>query len=319
MIGQSNWIRILLLFVVIASVATLSAEKYAGEIFRMGAGVRNYAMGGTGLTDANSSALAYWNASLLSKKQNTRFELMHAEELGEFQYDTISGVIGSKKPFAIVISRIGIDDIPLTRKDNPDDSLSANNQPYEYDSVNNADYIIYAGFATDVSGIPIGVTPKFAYRVLAKETGYGFGADLTSYHDFGENVTLGARLRDFFSTQIFWENGTHETVNPGLDLESNFHFNFPWIHTPVSIIFGIESYFENRDESATTSLGFMSLDYHAGLAIQAHEVLSLFLGYDVENVTAGLTLSLLPLELHYAFEQNTELEDSHRVSLGLQF
>ncbi len=315
--GFTKWM--LILSVVAISTVALHAEKYAGEIFRMGAGVRNYAMGGTGLTDVDSPALAYWNASLLTKKQNTRIELMHAEELGEFQYDTISGVVGTENPFAIVISRIGIDDIPLTRKENDGDTLSANNQPYEYDSVNNADYIIYAGFATHVGKIPLGVTPKFAYRLLADHSGYGFGADLSTWYEPTSYLMLGAKLRDFFSTQIFWENGTHEIVNPGLDFETNLHFTFPWIKRPVSIIAGFESYFEGRDESATTSLGFMSLDYHAGLAIQAHEVVSLFLGYDVENVTAGLTLSLLPLELHYAFEQNTELEDSHRVSLGLQF
>ncbi len=313
--GALKW----MLIIVVMGAATLHAEKYAGEIFRMGAGVRNYAMGGTGLTDSDSPALAYWNASLLTKKQNTRVELMHAEELGEFQYDTVSGVVGSKHPFSIVISRIGIDDIPLTRKENPDDTLSANNKPYEYDSVNNADYILYAGFATHVGKIPLGITPKFAYRVLADEGGYGFGADLSTWYEPTGYLTVGAKLRDFFSTQIFWENGTHETVNPGLDLETNLHFNLPWIKCPVSLIGGIETYFEDREESATTSVGFMSLDYHAGMAVQAHEVLALFLGYDVENVTAGVTLSLLPLELHYAFEQNTELEDSHRVSLGLQF
>ena len=297
----------------------LSAEKYAGEIFRMGAGVRNYAMGGTGLTDVDSPALAYWNASLLTKEQNTRVEMMHAEELGLFQYDTVSGVVGSKRPFALVISRIGIDDIPLTRKENPDDSLSATNQPYQYDSVNNADYIIHAGFATHIGKIPVGVTPKFAYRVLAEKSGYGFGADLSTWYEPTSYLLIGAKLRDFFSTQIHWENGTHEIVNPGLDVESNVHFLLPWVHRPISLIVGIESYFEGREESATTSLGVMSLDYHAGLAVQAHEVVSLFMGYDIDNITAGLTLSLLPLELHYAFEQNTELEDSHRVSLGLQF
>jgi hypothetical protein len=45
--------------------SSLCAEKYAGEIFRMGAGVRNFALGSTGITDTNGYAPAYWNPALM--------------------------------------------------------------------------------------------------------------------------------------------------------------------------------------------------------------------------------------------------------------
>src|SRR6056297_4139694 len=96
-------------FIIIALVVlfsnSLAADKYAGEIFRMGAGVRNYALGNTGLTNSETAALAYWNPAFLVESTETRFELMHAEEYhGLLQYDVISARYQDK--FSLVITRI---------------------------------------------------------------------------------------------------------------------------------------------------------------------------------------------------------------------
>ena len=48
---------IVIILILLLSIS-LNAEKYAGEIFRMGAGVRNFALGNTGLTDTQTNAIA---------------------------------------------------------------------------------------------------------------------------------------------------------------------------------------------------------------------------------------------------------------------
>lgn len=307
----------LLLFVL---PVNLSAAKYAGEIFRMGAGVRNFALGNTGLTDYNSASLAYWNPALLSKTEGgtSSFELMHSEEfMGLVSYDTFSAVWGDKSRYSLVLSRIGINNIPLTKLPNPDEPISTDNRPYKYKSVNNSDYILYFGFYRKLGDYVIGFTPKIAYRYLAEKSGYGFGADISTFRELGESVIIAIKLRDFFSTQIFWSNGSHEIVNPALDLEMSYSFTAPLIGSRARLIAGTDIIAEGRQEAATNHLGYLSFDYRAGIEIPIPDYVSLYAGYDVNNLTTGLSVYISQFQVNYSFKYNTELDNSHRVSIGL--
>jgi len=298
----------------------LRAEKYAGEIFRMGAGVRNYALGNSGLTDYQTASIAYWNPALLAKTEGMgySFELMHAEEfMGLVTYDTFSAQWGEKSRYALVLSRVGINDIPLTKLPNPEEPPSPDNQPYQYKTVNNADYLFYLGFYRRLGTYVIGITPKLAYRNLAETNGYGFGADLSTFFEPHDNFLLGLKLRDFFSTQIFWSNGTHETVNPGLDFEVSYSFPTPLIGSRGRLIVGTEVIAEGREEAATYHLGYFSFDHHLGLEIPIPDFVNLYAGYDIENLTAGLSVKIRQFQINYAFKNNTEIDNSHRVSIGL--
>ena len=307
----------IIILVVILLAVNLSATKYAGEIFRMGAGVRNYALGGCGVSDEYSFALAYWNSALLSRINENKFELMHAEEYsGLLTYDMASAIWGIENKFSVVITRIGIDDIPLTKLEDPNDSLSYANRPYKYKSVNNSDIVIYFGLSRKIGKYVIGITPKFAYRSLAEESGYGFGADISTFLELNRNLFLGLKIRDFFTTQILWANGTHEIVNPGFDAELNYKFVFPVLKRNSRFFAGTEFYTESRDTASQFALGFLSIDYHLGCEINMHKAVDLYLGYDVKNFTGGLSINHRNWKINYSFEQNSELENSHRVSIG---
>ncbi|MDO9577375.1 MAG: hypothetical protein Q7J16_05780 [Candidatus Cloacimonadales bacterium] len=313
---MKNMKKIILLVIIVAVSFNLFATKYAGEIFRMGAGVRNFALGNSGVSDVNAIGLAYWNAALLHFAKDTKFELMHAEEYaGLLKYDTASAIWGKENKISVVITRIGIDDIPLTKLVNPDDPLSSSNRPYKYKSVNNSDLVAYVGISRKIGKYILGLTPKFAYRNLAEENGFGFGADISTYFEFNK-LCLGIKLRDFFTTQILWGNGTHEIVNPGIDVEANYPFIFPVLLTESRIFLGSEMYTEGRDTAATLGLGFLSMDFHLGCEIMMHRAVNVYLGYDVRDFTAGLTLNLNAWQINYAFENDTELENSHRLSIG---
>ena len=313
---MNNMKKIILLVIVIVVCFNLSATKYAGEIFRMGAGVRNFALGNTGVSDVNAAGLAYWNAALLHLSDESKIELMHAEEYaGLLKYDTASAIWGKENKFSVIITRIGIDDIPLTKLVDPDDPLSSSNRPYKYKSVNNSDLVVYLGISRKIGNYVLGITPKIAYRNLAEESGFGFGADISTYFEFNK-ILLGIKLRDFFTTQILWANGTNETVNPGLDLEANYPFILPVLNKESKVFLGSEMYTEGRDSAATLALGFMSMDFHLGYEILMHKKVNVYLGYDVRDLTAGLTIILNSWQINYAFENDTELENSHRISIG---
>jgi hypothetical protein len=73
---------------------------------------------------------------------------------------------------------------------------------------------------------------------------------------------------------------------------------------------------ENRDMASQFALGFLSMDYHLGCEINMHKAVDLYLGYDVENFTGGLSINHRNWKINYSFEQNSDLENSHRVSVG---
>ncbi len=300
------------------SSINLFAAKYAGEIFRIGAGVRNFATGNTGITNENSPALAYWNSALLAKSKINKIELMHAEEyMGLLTFDTASVIWGNENKFSFVLTRIGINDIPLTRLIDENSEPDSLNRPYKYKTVNNSDFVAYFGFTRKIGNYNIGFTPKIANRHLAEENGFGFGADISTYFEFSKLI-IGLKIRDFFTTQILWGNGTHEIVNPGFDLEANLGFKIPVFKIPSRLFTALESYSENRSEAAAFSVGFFSFDPHLGLEMYIHPKVDLFAGYDINNFTSGVSVSYGKLDLNYALEFDADdLDNSHRMSISL--
>ncbi|MCF7793964.1 MAG: hypothetical protein K9N09_09265 [Candidatus Cloacimonetes bacterium] len=316
---MNNTKKCLIAVLILLLAMNLFATKYAGEIFRMGAGVRNFALGNIGLSDTNTAGAAYWNAALLNEISQNRFELMHAEEYaGLLKYDTAAAVWGRENKISVVITRIGIDDIPLTKLEDPNNAISSSNRPYKYKSVNNSDIVVYAGIARKFGKYIIGISPKMAYRNLAEESGFGFGADLSTYFKYSKGL-IGIKLHDFFTTQILWANGTHEIVNPGLDVEANYNLQIPVIKRLATIYAGGDIYTEGRETAATIALGPLSLDFHFGCDLELSKTVNLLLGYDVNNITSGLAVQIRSWQINYAFENDTELENSHRVSVGYLF
>ncbi len=313
------FIRLILILMFSALASVSFATKYAGEIFELGAGVRNYAMGHSGVTDLNTSAPAFWNAALLEKIKQNKFEVMHAEEYeGLLKYDMFSAVVGKEQKFSLVLTRVGINGIPLTKLENPEDSISNQNRPYKYKTVNNSDFVLYCGFGRKLTEkISWGVTPKVAYRSLVENSGYGFGMDLGMYMEILPWMAAGAKINDVFMTQIFWENGTHETVKPSFDLELRNDFTMPVIKKEAKVYLGTKVRTEGRDYASNTSFDPISLDYHAGLETSLNRFASFSLGYNYKSFTTGLTVMVKKVNINYAFENNTELSNSHRISIGL--
>jgi hypothetical protein len=296
------------------------STKYAGEIFHYGMGVRNLALGGTGLTNQKSTCLAWWNPALLQYVTENRLEIMHGEEFeGLLKYDSFAAIWGNEKKFALSISRIAINDIPLTALENDSLAIGNDNRPYAYDNVTNSDLVAFFGFYQKIGRFNVGFTPKLAYRKLADETAFGFGADLAIVTELTEKLMLAAQVRDFFTTQIFWSNGTNELVIPGSNLELSYASNMPLINKFMTTYLRSEVFFEGREEAATVSFDPVSIDFHAGVEIELNDKIDLLLGYDVDHFTSGLAVKYRQFEMLYAFALQTELENSHRLALNWRF
>jgi len=313
--------KILIMLNLLMIISLCHATKYAGEIFQLGAGVRNFALGNVGLTDENTSASAYWNPSLLSKSDKMNIEIMHDEEFsGLMKYDTISATFGKSNHYSFVLSRIGIDKNARTKLNDNTNYVSEDNQPYVSEYFTNSDYIMYFGIMRRFfDKIDLGFSPKIAYRSLGRNRGYGFGLDISSHKKISSNLLLGIKIRDLVPTQIIWENGTHENITPSLDMETRYSFYFPILNKKSNLYFRIESFSENRDYSSNLHLfNQFSADFHSGLEITFNKYLNLYSGYDVSNFTAGLSIKIKKYNLNYGFKQNSELNNCHRISIGIK-
>lgn len=309
----------MLLVALTLSVALGAADKYAGEIFRLGGGVRNFALGGCGLTDTGTAAPAYWNPALTGLVKDKGLELMHAEEFaGLYKYDTAS--LNWQGDWSLFAARIGVDGVPLTRLANPDSTISDDNRPYKYKSVNNADYIFYGSLARQWRpNLYVGVAPKLVYRTLAENNGWGVGADLGLFWQASSHWATAAVLRDAFTTYIYWDGGESESVYPALDMEASYQAIVPWIDREIKIYAGAEGASDGRDESATVAAGPFSFDPHLGLDVQVYRQTRLFAGYNREYFTGGLSLAWQRWRINYALMAHDELDNSQRVSLEVQF
>lgn len=303
--------------------AGLSAAKYAGEIFQLSPGVLNSAMGNTGLSFGGSLAAGWWNPALLAQNPDSGFELMRVEHFeGLLQQNQLSLSLGGKLRSSVSINHLAIDKIKLTRLENPADSLSNENRPIVWKTVTNNDLILSGSMARQLSErIALGISPKLAYRNLAENSGYGFGADLGLFLDAGKGFTAGANLRDFFSTQIIWENGTHEIAVPNLDLELGYGFSPFHKDIPVQLAFRGQFFAEGREEDTAFSAGILSADLHAGVMVRPIPELLVLSGWDRDSFTAGLGVRWRGLGLDYAWRNGSEddLGSSQRLSLSYRW
>lgn len=315
--SKSKW---LLLILIVSLSVPVSAAKYAGEIFHYGMGVRNLALGGTGLTNSRSTSLAWWNPALLENVQDNKLEVMHAEDYeGLLKYDNFSAIWGKYKKLAVSLSRIAINDIPLTKLENDSLDISNDNRPYAYDYVTNSDLVLFLGFNHKIRNYSFGFTPKLAYRKLANENAFGFGADVSFFKEIKPELLLALQIRDFFTTSVFWSNGTSESVYPSSNIELSYGCLMPFLKIYARSFLRTEIFFEGREEAATVSVAPASADFHAGMQIDVAKNLEILAGFDVDHFTCGFAGSYRKFQLIYAFALETELDNSHRVALNWSF
>ncbi len=309
---------IAVIFLALASL--LSATKYAGEIFQLSSGVQNQAMGNTGLTFGNSLAAGWWNPALLAEPGASGVELMRVEHFeGLMQQNQVSAVFGRKTRTSIQVYHLGINEIKLTQLEDPADTLSNSNRPEVWKTVGNHDVIMYASLARSLrEGFHLGITPKLAYRSLAENSGFGFGADIGLLWDAGKGFRAAANLRDFFSTQIIWANGSHEIAIPNLDMELGYGFEPFHKEIPVHLALRTQIYAEDRGEASNLAVGPLSADFHAGILVAPIPALNVMAGWDADCFTAGLGVRYKALGIDFAWRNGSAdaLGASQRLSLS---
>jgi len=301
--------------IVLVTANSLQAEKYAGEFMNLAVGVKAYSMGSAFTPHPDDGSAIYWNPAGMQNLNKIDTELMHSEEYkGNLKYDTFSFVFPytEKSRFGFLLTRIGISDIPYTKLDD-------NNEPYIYKKVSNADYVTYLSFSRMLTNrMNFGFNTKLIYRKIGDYSAFGIGSDIGLQYNFAKRINAGLNLRDFFYTQIFWDNGTKETITPNLWTGLSIVVPFPIAKFDMILNCQADINFEGQ-KCTQLHWNKLGIDFHFGTELKIIKYFSLLAGLNRKYPSFGLQINYDKFRLNYSYQINTELENSQRISVGCAF
>jgi hypothetical protein len=197
----------------------VSAAKYAGEAFSLGAGARALAVGGAYTALAADPAAIYYNPAGLARITRSELTLLHSETFGSLlnhdfiAYSHPSKIQQRQAGLAVGIYRVGGGGIKLTEW-NP--NLG---RPVVVREVSHYDYLLLAGGGFSLSSrLRAGATAKVIVRSLGDDGGYGLGVDLGLQYDPPAPLTLALTVTNATSSFISYDNGTKESIYPVVKL-----------------------------------------------------------------------------------------------------
>jgi len=294
--------------------------KYAGEFLNLGAGGRGLGMGGAYSALARDVSATYWNPAGLVNIDYPQIMLMHAEQFaGVVKYDFGSFAVpfGAHRSLGISLIRLGVDDIPETKLENPNAKLGPTNRPYIASTFSDAEYALFLTYAFRRSNeLSFGGNIKILHKNLGDHSAWGLGFDLALLYNPVGNLNIGLNLQDVTSTVLAWDTGRRELIIPAMKAGLAYPLELPVVGGYMSPAIDFEMRFEGRDFSSQLAAGPLSLDSHFGWEYQ-REAFAFRVGSDVGSFAAGAGISLPKLQVDYAFLSHSDLGDTHRISARL--
>ena len=314
--------------------SSFGVAKYAGEFMATGVGGRALAMGGAFVAVANDVTTAYWNPAGLMHLQYPEIGLMYENRFGglvNYNYGGVAWPFGSKYTVALTVTRLGVDDIPDTRKAfvladvNGNGVLDPNERPDPkyitmFNSAVWAAYLSYAFRSTE--DLSFGVNMKLLRWSLAEGSATGIGFDIGAHYAVTPRFTVGANIQDVTTTLMAWNTGTNELISPTAKLGGAYAIDFLGGTVTPALDFDVMA--ENRKTASTAHLGPVSFNPRGGLEFAYKNLFAFRAGYsDVQTFSFGAGVHFPKLFLDYAFGQNPMGTDAafkdptHRISLRI--
>ena len=306
-------ILILLLLVSVAQ-PLLAAAPGALDFAVNGAGALHQCTGGNGVAFDSREFASFWNPALLGLRDKYLLTLEHGEWFaGEMQKDIVELNIpaGLGRAFAINVIRSSVRSIPVSSRLENDGELGANNRPVIDKYVNSGQWqaAVAAGMQLR-EGLRVGGTCKLIYEDIADLTGWGLGVDLGVWYQ-RQRLTIGLRLRDVLTTQLFWSTGLREVVLPDIALGAGWRqpllASELLLFTTLSRNLNGAVYNDHGDE--------VPLELRAGLAWRYRELFHIGCGWDGGRFTVGTGARVRNIGLNYALFRQEVLGATHMITL----
>jgi hypothetical protein len=330
--------------------------KLAGEFLTTGFGARALGMGGAFVSIADDASAVYWNPAGLVQLKQSQILVMHSERFGNLvDYNCfslarpLSTQPGQETIGAIGIIWLRVSDIAFTAHlaDPGVDFIDADGDgawdPGERrlwrpdrviwkDDNEIAGYLSYAKrFGPRTA---LGLNAKIIWKETGDVTALGFGLDAGLLYDITANWRLGVNLQDFTSTPLYWDGWyysseapdnrydvhTKETIYTTLKLGTSY--SLPVAAIAGRLVFAVDCDFKFEglaEDEVDFSVGDVSGDVKLGALYDYRQMLRVGIGMDRQKLSAGIGLMVSPFGLDYAFWRDTELDNTHRLSVSLDF
>jgi hypothetical protein len=325
------------------------ADKYAGEFLKLGVGARALGMGEAFVALADDASATYWNPAGLVAMSQRQVLFMHAEQFGDaLNHDFISFAMALEDQGTIAVSviRLGADDIPVTSEIRPDpeEDVGLDGIPGTGDEGEDngkfdpgepfilrlhqdeilwksaAEYAVVFSYANRIGEkVSLGGNFKLlTQRFLGLASSFGVGIDIGLLYQATEDLTLGLKVADPTTTKLFWDTGARETIRPTLTPGLQYTREIPALRGSLTAAFDARITFEGNDGSQFES-DSAGADLRPGLEYWFKRTIAGRVGASGDRVTAGFGIRYGGFGADYAFVGHEELDNSHRVSLSVDF
>jgi hypothetical protein len=336
--------------------STSYATKLAGEFLATGFGARALGMGGAFASIADDASAVYWNPAGLVQLEQSQVLLMHSERFGNLvDYNTVSFTRplsrepGRETAGGISIVWLNVSDIAFTSHLNepgvdfidsdgdgawdPGERRLWRPDRVRWESDNEiAGYLSYSKRMGPRTSI--GLNAKIIWKEIADISSLGFGLDAGLLYDITGNWRVGVNLQDFTTTPLYWDGwyyssetaegkykvSTKETIYPTLKVGTSYAVPLAAISGRLVFAADCDFKFEGlAEEEADFSIGEASGDVRLGAMYEYRRMLRVAAGMDRQKLSAGIGLMIGRFGLDYAFWRDTEIDNTHRVSVSMGF
>jgi hypothetical protein len=302
--------------IVLGSLSTVRAGKFAGEFFSLGVGARALALGGAVAAGPFDATAAYWNPAGMNFLPRRSLAAMHSETFGSILNQEFVAYVSPRKGDGFIRSvgvfgyYLGGDDIKLT-------ALDGSGRAVVTSEVSHGDFVLGLSAGARKGRFNFGLTLRPIYRDLGVRNGYGGSIDFGVIYQHDSRLRLALAIKDITSGFVSFTDGSTETISP--TVTPGLLYVRQYDEFTLRALASADIRFEGRGRSAQYDTGDLSLDSHYGLEVSYRETLFGRVGSDVGDLTVGAGVAAESFTFDFALLFHESLDDSYRVSVGWSF